>query len=169
MQARYLRLYVERHVPSRNRRSSPNMRARTRRTLLGVATGLGAALLLTALRGTYVFEAIELKTLDARVRDMRDASNADSSIVILDLDNLTPDRTRHTLGRWPWPRDVWAIVTDYVAAGGARAIAYDFEFYEPDLVNPAADSAFASSSQRAGTVVQTLALQRVTDTAQVLA
>src|SRR5688500_9046074 len=98
------------------------MTVRTRRALHGVLTGLAVAVVMIALRSTYLFESVELKTLDARFRALGDASAADTSIVIVDVDNLTLDLTRETLGRFPWPRDVWALVTDYLAAGGANTI-----------------------------------------------
>jgi len=138
---------------------------RRRRTLLGLGTGLLVALLLALLRGTYLFEAAELKTLDARFRALHDPAQADTNIVIVDVDNLSLDLTRGTLGRFPWPRDVWAMVVQYLAAGGARVIAFDFTFPEPNLQDPRGDSAFAAAAAAAGTVVQTLSFQRDLDTA----
>src|SRR5688500_4153631 len=143
------------------------MTARTRRVLFGVLTGLAVALVVIALRATYLVESVELKTLDARFRAQRDAADADTSIIIVDVDNLSLDLTRESLGRFPWPRDVWAIVTDYLAAGGAAAIAYDFVFPEPNLNDPLGDAAFAESAARAGVVVQSIALQRIGDSTQV--
>jgi adenylate cyclase len=143
------------------------MTARTRRVLLGVLTGLAVALVVIALRSTYLIESVELKTLDARFRAQRDAADADTSIIIVDVDNMSLDLTRESLGRFPWPRDVWAIVTDYLAAGGAAAIAYDFVFPEPNLNDPLGDAAFAESAARAGVVVQSIALQRIGDSTQV--
>ncbi|MEX2282767.1 MAG: adenylate/guanylate cyclase domain-containing protein [Gemmatimonadota bacterium] len=145
------------------------MTARQRRTLLSLSTGLAVALALIALRGTYLLESIELKTLDARFRALSDPADADSNIVIIDVDNLSLDLTRNTLGRFPWQREVWAMVTDFVTAGGARAIAFDFMFAEPDWTDPGSDGAFVEAAARAGTLVQSLSFQRITDTTQVLA
>ena len=145
------------------------MRPRTRRTALGVIASVVIALLLLVLRGTYLIESVELKTLDARFRATRDASGADTSIVIVDVDNLSLDLTRETLGRFPWPRDVWALVIDYLAACGARTIAFDIVFPEPNLADAAGDAAFATAAARAGNVVQSIALQRITDSTQVQA
>jgi adenylate cyclase len=140
----------------------------TRRTLLTLATAVGVAVLLSALRVTYLGESAELKTLDRRFRALRDAADADTSIVIIDVDNLSLDLTRNSLGRWPWPRDVWAMLIDYVNTGGARAIAFDFVFGEPDLANPAGDSAFVDAAERAGMTVQAALFQQISDTAEFL-
>ena len=144
------------------------MTSHTRRTLLTLATALGVALLLSALRTTYLGESAELKTLDLRFRALRDAADADTSIVIIDVDNLSLDLARNSLGRWPWPREVWAMLIDYVNAGGARAIAFDFVFAEPDLADPAGDSAFVDAAARAGTTVQAALFQQISDTAEFL-
>jgi adenylate cyclase len=142
-------------------------RARSRKLLATLLVAGGLAVVLVALRNTYLFDAVELKSLDARHRVLADRSEADSSIVIVDVDNLSLDLARETLGRFPWPREAWAVVTDYLTAAGAKVIAFDFVFSEPDLVNPAGDVSFAEATQRAGNVVQSVVFQKVGDTAQV--
>ena len=137
------------------------MRPRVRRSLLGLATGALVALLLVLLRGTYPAQSFELKTLDWRFRTLTDPARADTDIVIVDVDEVSLDLLRGSVGRFPWPRDVWAMVVKYLAAGGARVIAFDFTFPDPDLPHPGADSAFADAARAAGTVVQTLSFQQV--------
>ncbi len=138
-----------------------SLSSRNRKFLLGLGVGLVVASLLAVLRGSNGMRGMELGTLDARFRAFHDPARADTSIVIIDADNLSLGLMRHTLGRWPWRREVWDRVVSFASAGGARAIAFDFAFPEPDLDHPADDSAFAQGAQAAGTVVQTLSLQRV--------
>src|SRR5512142_761886 len=142
-------------------------RSRVRHSLLGLAVGAAVALLLALLRGTYGLQSLELKTVDLRFRTLHDPARADTGVVIVDVDNLSLDLLRPSLGRYPWPRDVWEALVRYLAAGGARAIGFDFTFPDPDLANPAADAAFAAAAGAAGTVVQTLTFQMVGDTGQV--
>jgi adenylate cyclase len=137
------------------------MRPRLRRSLLGLAVGALVALALVLLRGTYPAQAFELKTLDWRFRALHDPARADSNVVIVDVDELSLDLLRGSVGRFPWPRDVWAMVVRYLAAGGARVMAFDFTFPDPDLPHPGADSAFADAARAAGNVVQTLSFQQV--------
>jgi adenylate cyclase len=141
------------------------MRPRARRSLLGLAAGAIVALVLIALRGTYPAQSLELKTLDWRFQALHDPARADTNIVIVDVDEASLDLLRRSLGRFPWPRDVWAMVVQYLAAGDARVIAFDFGFPDPDLQHPAADSGFAEATRVAGTVVQTLAFQQYADSA----
>ena len=139
------------------------MRPRVRRSVLGLAVGAAVALVLMALHGTYPMQSLELKTLDWRFRTLHDRSRADTGIVIVDVDELSLDLLRHSVGRWPWPRDVWAMVVRYLSAGGARVVAFDFGFTDPDLPRPASDSAFAAEARAAGNVVQSLSFQQQFD------
>ncbi len=112
-------------------------RARFRHSLLGLAVGAAVALLLVLLRGTYVLQSLELKTVDLRFRTLHDVAKADTNIVIVDVDNLSLDLLRPTLGRYPWPRDAWDALVRFLAAGGAKAVGFDFTFPDPDLAKPA--------------------------------
>ena len=137
-----------------------------RRSLLGLAVGAGVALLLVALRGTYPAQSFELKTLDWRFRALHDPARADTNVVIVDVDNLSLDNLRPMYGRYPWPRELWVKVVRYLAQGGARVVAFDFTFPDPDRADPSGDSAFALEERAAGNVVQTVVLQGFTDTAE---
>jgi adenylate cyclase len=139
-------------------------RSRIRHVLKGLAVGAVVGAALVALRGTYVMQSLELKTLDARFRALHDPARADTNILIIDVDNLSLELLRHTYGRFPWPRQAWAKMVQYVSLGGARAIGFDFAFPEPDLDHPASDSAFAAAARAAVTVVQTMSLQHDLDT-----
>jgi len=143
------------------------MTPRARRAAIVAGVGVAVAAALALLRGSYALQALELKTLDLRFRTLADPARADSNIVVLDADNLSLELLRSTVGRWPWPRDVWAAVTRYASAGGARAIGFDFNFADPDLAHPGADEAFAEAAAAAGVVVQGLTLQQVHDSAEV--
>ena len=142
------------------------MRPHVRRSLLGLAVGALVALILVGLRGTYAAQSLELKTLDWRFRTLADPARADSDIVIVDVDNLSLDLLRPSLGRYPWPRDAWVKVIQYLAAGGSRVIAFDFTFPDPDLAHPEADAAYAEAERAAGRVVQTLTFLHQLDTAE---
>ena len=143
------------------------MRPHVRRSVLGLAVGAAVALVLAALHGTYPLQSLELKTLDWRFRTLHDAARADTNIVLFDADELSLTELRDSVGRWPWPRDVWEMVVRYAAVAGARVVAFDFSFPDPDLHDLPADSAFAREAASAGNVVQSVAFQSNADTAEV--
>ena len=55
------------------------------------------------------------------------------SISLVSIDNDSIRRMEPLVGRWPWPRLVHATVIDYLAAAGAKVIAYDVLFPERDI------------------------------------
>jgi adenylate cyclase len=57
---------------------------------------------------------------------------ASSPVRIVDIDEDSLAR----LGQWPWPRSTMARLTDALGADGARAIAFDTMFTEPDRTSP---------------------------------
>jgi diguanylate cyclase (GGDEF)-like protein/PAS domain S-box-containing protein len=62
-------------------------------------------------------------------------------IVIVAVD----EQSLRALGRWPWSRHVHAELVGKLAASGAKAVALDIVFAEPDLTHPTADRDLASA------------------------
>jgi adenylate cyclase len=52
--------------------------------------------------------------------------------MIVDID----DRSLSEIGQWPWPRDTIAKMVEQIAAQGAKAVAFDIIFAEPDRMSP---------------------------------
>lgn len=126
------------------------------RTLVGVAAGVGASLLLLALSSSEAFRALERRTGDQLLtleRALRGGGIADSSIVIVDIDNRTLRLYQEDLGRWPWPRNAHGAILEFVGLGSPRLIGYDILFSEPDLARPAADSLFLAAARAGPPVV----------------
>ena len=62
-------------------------------------------------------------------------------IVIVAID----DASLQQLGRWPWRRSLHAALLDRLHAAGARAVALDVVFTEPDSAQPQDDVALAAA------------------------
>jgi adenylate cyclase len=123
-----------------------------------------AAALVAATLGLLPFvQNIELQTYDLRVgATARPAATSERiSLVLIDDDSLR--RMEPLVGRWPWPRLVHATVIDYLAAAGAKVIAYDILFAERDIrkfmvgdtewTGEESDAALVDSTRQAGNVV----------------
>ena len=52
-------------------------------------------------------------------------------VLVIDVDEESMRRLEPRLGAWPFPRDVYARATRYLADHGARAIVFDILFSEP--------------------------------------
>ena len=70
-------------------------------------------------------------------------------IVIVAVD----EQSLRKLGRWPWSRHIHAELVRKLAASGAKAVALDIVFSEPDVKNTMADRELASALTDYGRVV----------------
>lgn len=88
---------------------------------------------------TFLFEHFELLTYDLRARLSTDASpfarnfnKADRDIVIVAIDDYSKkelnENPRLDLGPWPWKRDVWTEVVDFIEQGEPKAVMFDMVF-----------------------------------------
>jgi len=78
--------------------------------------------------GRFSFlESIELQTYDLRILSRGNLSPS-PSVVIAAID----DSSLNVEGRWPWPRSKLARLVEILSRDGARVIAFDIGFFEPD-------------------------------------
>lgn len=102
---------------------------------------LAGVLVATALASGFdLFWRADLAIYDAAL-PMR-AAPADVVIVAAD------DASIAALGRWPWPRVTHARLMDQLTRAGARAVAFDILFTEPDTQDPSADAELAAAISR---------------------
>jgi len=81
-------------------------------------------------------------------------SHPDPRIAIVDVD----ERSLAALGQWPWRRDRLGALVDRLRESGARTIALDLVFGEPDRTTTAGadggvDERFADTLRRGGVIV----------------
>ncbi len=94
--------------------------------------GLTVFVSLFILHEFSLFELAELKSLDHRFTRYADPSQASQDIVFVVIDEASLEAYQEQLGRWPWPRDVHGYIVNFLKAAGAKAIAFDIQFFEPD-------------------------------------
>ena len=113
--------------------------AGTRRVLVATLIGLGAGVASVLGSGTPLVERYEGQTLDLRTRIFAVPSRADRRIVGIVIDQKSIDAVAAPRERggldvgWPWPRDYYAAVLDYLAGSGVRAVGIDVAFTEPSI------------------------------------
>lgn len=120
------------------------------RVLLGLALGCTAVMVAIFLwPGISLLNKLEYRTVDWRFRHRGvRAPAADIVIVAIDEESIAQ------VGKWPWPRQTFADLTERLAQAGARAIVYDIFFVEPAVsqVGKAGDEQFAAATRNAGQV-----------------
>ncbi len=104
-----------------------------------------------------IFDYIEYKTYDFRVRLLANSYRPSDDIVVVLLDQASIDWAYKERGwSWPWPRKAYGEFIDYMNKGGAASVSFDVIFSEPSLYGKADDESFAKSSADFGKVVQTV-------------
>ncbi len=115
-------------------------------------------------------QTIEAKTLDLRFTQFPITDRADTSIVLVAIDNHSLDYFAANGVSYPWPRSFYAHITKYFKAMGAGPIMFDMLFYQPDGDYAATDAeetdgAFAQAINENGKVI--LGAELTLDTATV--
>ncbi|MDB5506122.1 MAG: adenylate/guanylate cyclase protein [Devosia sp.] len=96
---------------------------------LGLAMVIGLVLLRAA--DPFPVQAAREASFDLFQR-IEPRAAGDFPVRIVDID----EASLAEIGQWPWPRDVFATLTDRLAALGAAVISYDVLFAEPDRLSP---------------------------------
>src|SRR5271169_5310779 len=96
--------------------------------------GLFVIVSLLAIRGAFpdLFERARLSVFDALQR-AEPWKAAPSAVKVIDID----DESLKRLGQWPWSRSTLANLVIALQDSGAKAIAFDVVFAEPDRTSPA--------------------------------
>lgn len=122
--------------------------------LRGAAIGLAVFAVTAVLWGLGVFRTLEWKSWDARVRLGADPSRAAADIVLLAVDQTSLDAYNKQQGLpWPWPRQMYVAVLDFLKAGGAKTVFFDLILTEPSGFGVEDDDAFAAAIARSGNVL----------------
>ncbi|HHY46154.1 MAG TPA: adenylate/guanylate cyclase domain-containing protein [Firmicutes bacterium] len=95
------------------------------------------------------FERLELWSYDVRVRLAGEMPVEEAPVALV----LADERSLESLGQWPWPRTLHARLVSILSGAGARVVAFDVVFAEPDSKSPQGDLALAHAIRQAGNVV----------------
>ncbi len=124
--------------------------------LFGAACG-GALWLSGSLDG------LEGWSFDLRAQNLANTELASPEIVLILLDQQSLDWAKEQNSwSWPWAREIYGVLADFCASGGAKSLAMDVVFTEPSGNGVADDSSFAEAVANAGNVVSALTLFRGT-------
>lgn len=121
---------------------------------------LVSALLVGILAVIGMLHSLELKTLDVRQITAEKTSLPHNSIVLLAIDQNSLAFFEEQGVPWPWPREFYGILVNFLSEAGAKAIAYDLDFSSKGLDRIESsgfesDMQFAEAMKEAGNVILT--------------
>jgi adenylate cyclase len=104
-----------------------------------------------------VFEFLELKTYDFRIRLLAGTTRPSDDVMVVILNQDSIDWAKRERGwSWPWPRKAYAEFIDYMNIAGAASVAFDVIFSESSVYGTEDDAEFARACEDYGRVIHTV-------------
>ncbi|MCQ2592966.1 MAG: adenylate/guanylate cyclase domain-containing protein [Treponema sp.] len=103
-----------------------------------------------------VFTFLENKLYDSRIKATAAYCKPDDDICFIAVDQESINQALAVNGwSWPWPREAYAQIIDFLTQGNAKSILMDVLFTEPSVYGEEDDELFAAVCKKSGRVVQT--------------
>ena len=113
-------------------------------------TVISAALLITVLASqAAIYKQIDLWLAETTQQPLIAKEFHFADTLVVDIDEESMARLVREFGAWPYKRDIYSLVNDYLKDVGAKTIVYDILLSEPRE----GDASFARSIQSAGNVI----------------
>src|SRR5687767_3268839 len=105
-----------------------------RKLAAGLGLGALAAVIVMGLAASGdLLDRLELTTYDWRMRLAVDPASLNKDIVLVEVNDLSIRELQDGFRmRWPWPRVAFGLVIDFLHRGGAKVVAVDVSFTEPE-------------------------------------
>jgi adenylate cyclase len=120
---------------------------------------VGLSIFVLVLIGDFlgVFHSFDTGLFDLQTRVWRRDKAMPQDVVLILIDEASLSAMEPISGRWPWRRDIFADVIDFLTASGARKIVFDILFTESSSADAARldpqDAALVSATAGSGHVV----------------
>lgn len=103
------------------------------KVLYGILISVLSSIMVSALFLTGALKPVEWQADDLKMHWLRADAHANPDIVILLVDEASLATMDPLVGRWPWPRSVWADLLNFMQMGEAQSVAFDILFTERTL------------------------------------
>jgi len=91
---------------------------------------------------TQIFITLDYRLFDWQLNARAPDISADNDIVVIDIDDYSINAMNSVVGRWSWPRSVYAELVEQLVQIGSDAIVVDILFAENDIYRPDDDAYF---------------------------
>jgi adenylate cyclase len=135
-----------------------------RKLAIGLAIAAGSFACAFFLSRTSFFTTMEWKIYDLEFRRLGNhPERASKDIVLVKIDDLSVERmAENDFGRFPWPRDTYAVLLDYLARARPKIVVFDILLIEEDKSKVGdrsgadADEEFAAATKKSGNVIHSI-------------
>lgn len=146
---------MRRHLPE----SEGNQVMKIKAKIPSMMAGLGVGIIFAVLMLTGILDSPEWRIDDALTRSSARPETASDEVAVILWDQQSLEWLEEMELSWPWPREFYGFMTEFVASGGARALGFDVIFSEPSIHNfdgPWDDMAYADALAAYGRGVGTV-------------
>ncbi len=130
--------------------------ARLRLPLIGLAIALASTATALLLYRVPLLQTMEWKIYDLEFRVLTNPADASRDIVMIEVDEESLElMADNGFGRFPYPRDTYALLLNFLERARSRVITFDIPFIEPDsgTEGPARDQELVEATRRLGNVI----------------
>lgn len=136
-----------------------------RKWYIGLVFAFLIALLTIILQRFSFMQILEAKTLDARFSTNKFPETASKDVILVGIDDSSLKYFADNGISWPWPRNFYAHLLNYLTDSGAKSVLLDVLFYQPDIDRSESegtetDKAFAAAIRKNGQVIMASQLTR---------
>ncbi len=101
--------------------------------LVSLIISVSCLLVITTVQQLGLLSFLEVKTFDLRVQLRKGQDKGSNEVVIVLVDEASLQSMKSLVGRWPWPRSLFAELNYFLAEYGAKAVLFDILFTEPQV------------------------------------
>lgn len=104
-----------------------------------------------------IFDSLEYKSYDYRVVKTAQKYTPSEDIGFIIVDQESIDWALENKGwSWPWPRESYAQIIEFLSFGGVKTVAFDMLYTEPSLYGAQDDLKLAEAQKASDRVIQTV-------------
>lgn len=130
----------------------------TKKSIISFCIAAGIFIITITLYYLGILERMEFVSYDAETKLIRAHKEPPQNIKVILIDEASIKAMEGILGRWPWPREIWTDLLDFLSIGGARAVLFDILFTERQ--GGAHDSALMEATRTSGNVYHSMMILR---------
>ena len=110
------------------------------------------------------FQIFENKAYDQQMQSTAKFFPPADDVAFIEVNQASLDWALENRGwSWPWPREAYAQIIDFLSAGNVKTIAFDMLYTEPSIYGPEDDECLGKSEEKSGRVIQTVFIRNIDD------
>lgn len=109
-----------------------------------------------------VFQVFENKAYDQQMQATAKYFPPADDIAFIEINQASLDWALENKGwSWPWPREAYAQIIDFLSAGNVKSIAFDMLYTEPSIYGNEDDERLGASEKASERVIQTVHIRNI--------